>query len=225
MISVELARRCAATEHEQISSRRPARRNWHLQPPRVPGNRTFHNNPGRWAVNRTRAGRRDRPRRRGGRGDARTPTASCPGDRRLAPALHRRVGAWRRRTLGVDRPRRRSGGSTSTGQSTTSTSVVRSTGRLSCAVHGLAGMAVNWSAIAPLLTARYRVLAPDRAGHGLNPPGGRGTSVAANRAMLHRFMSRGGTARHPGDPHRQLDRRNDRAAGDERSSQRRRRRC
>ncbi len=55
-------------------------------------------------------------------------------------------------------------------------------------VHGLAGMAVNWSAIAPLLTARYRVLAPDRAGHGLTPPGGRGTSVAANRAMLHRFI-------------------------------------
>jgi pimeloyl-ACP methyl ester carboxylesterase len=55
-------------------------------------------------------------------------------------------------------------------------------------VHGLAGMAVNWSAIAPLLTPRYRVLAPDLAGHGLTQPGGRGTSVAANRALLHRFI-------------------------------------
>ena len=35
------------------------------------------------------------------------------------------------------------------------------------AVHGLDGCAVNWSALAPLLTSRYRVLAPDLAGHGL----------------------------------------------------------
>jgi len=34
------------------------------------------------------------------------------------------------------------------------------------AVHGLEGCAVNWSALAPLLTDRYRVLAPDLAGHG-----------------------------------------------------------
>src|SRR6266540_3295814 len=32
-------------------------------------------------------------------------------------------------------------------------------------VHGLSGSAVNWSAIAPLLTDRYRLLAPDLAGH------------------------------------------------------------
>ena len=55
-------------------------------------------------------------------------------------------------------------------------------------VHGLAGSAVNWSAIAPFLTDRYRVLAPDLAGHGLTQSFGRGTDVAANRALLHRFI-------------------------------------
>ncbi|MGH3120870.1 MAG: alpha/beta fold hydrolase, partial [Streptosporangiaceae bacterium] len=42
------------------------------------------------------------------------------------------------------------------------------------AVHGLEGSAVNWSAIAPLLTDRYRVLAPDLAGHGFTRSAGRG---------------------------------------------------
>jgi len=55
-------------------------------------------------------------------------------------------------------------------------------------VHGLSGSAVNWSAIAPLLTDRYRVLAPDLAGHGLTESHGRGTAVAANRRLLHRFI-------------------------------------
>ena len=55
-------------------------------------------------------------------------------------------------------------------------------------VHGLGGSAVNWSAIAPSLTGRYRVLAPDLAGHGLTRSAGRGTAVAANRALLHRFI-------------------------------------
>lgn len=54
-------------------------------------------------------------------------------------------------------------------------------------VHGLGGSAVNWSAIAPLLTDSYRVLAPDLAGHGLTESHGRDTSVAANRELLHRF--------------------------------------
>ncbi len=56
------------------------------------------------------------------------------------------------------------------------------------AVHGLGGSAVNWSAIAPLLTKSYRVLAPDLAGHGLTPSAGRGTDVASNRLLLHRFI-------------------------------------
>ncbi len=56
------------------------------------------------------------------------------------------------------------------------------------AVHGLGGSAVNWSALAPLLTGRCRVLAPDLAGHGLTRSLGRGTRVATNRALLHRFL-------------------------------------
>ena len=55
-------------------------------------------------------------------------------------------------------------------------------------VHGLGGAALNWSAVAPLLTRRCRVLAPDLAGHGRTQSGGRGTSVHANRALLHQFI-------------------------------------
>ena len=55
-------------------------------------------------------------------------------------------------------------------------------------VHGLGGSALNWSAIAPLLTASNRMLAPDLAGHGLTQSRGRGTGVAANRELLHRFI-------------------------------------
>ncbi len=55
-------------------------------------------------------------------------------------------------------------------------------------VHGLGGSAVNWSALAPLLTGQYRLLAPDLAGHGLTRAAGRGTGVPANRVLLHRFV-------------------------------------
>jgi pimeloyl-ACP methyl ester carboxylesterase len=55
-------------------------------------------------------------------------------------------------------------------------------------VHGLGGSAVNWAAVAPLLTGRYRMFAPDLAGHGLTQSAGRGTDVAANRVLLHRFI-------------------------------------
>jgi pimeloyl-ACP methyl ester carboxylesterase len=55
-------------------------------------------------------------------------------------------------------------------------------------VHGLGGAAVNWMAVAPLLTGSYRMLAPDLAGHGLTRPGARAADVAANRALLHRFV-------------------------------------
>lgn len=55
-------------------------------------------------------------------------------------------------------------------------------------VHGLGGSAVNWIAVAPLLTGTCRVLAPDLAGHGLTQSAGRGTDVVANRALLHRFI-------------------------------------
>src|SRR6266567_1828353 len=61
-------------------------------------------------------------------------------------------------------------------------------GPLIVCVHGLGGSAVNWSASAPLLTGRYRLLALDLAGHGLTRSAGRGTDVASNRALLHRFI-------------------------------------
>jgi pimeloyl-ACP methyl ester carboxylesterase len=55
-------------------------------------------------------------------------------------------------------------------------------------VHGLGGSAVNWTAIGPLLASRYRVIAPDLAGHGLTQSSGRGADVSANRALLDRFV-------------------------------------
>lgn len=61
-------------------------------------------------------------------------------------------------------------------------------GPLIVCVHGLAGSAVNWSAIAPLLTGRCRVLAPDLAGHGLTRSAGRGTDVQSNARLLVRFL-------------------------------------
>jgi pimeloyl-ACP methyl ester carboxylesterase len=55
-------------------------------------------------------------------------------------------------------------------------------------VHGLAGSAANWSAIAPLLAGACRVFAVDLPGHGLTRSQRRGTSVPAMRALLHRFI-------------------------------------
>lgn len=56
-------------------------------------------------------------------------------------------------------------------------------------VHGLGGSHANWSAIAPLLTDRYRVLALDLAGFGLTVGGPRSSSVNGNRLLLHRFLA------------------------------------
>jgi len=56
-------------------------------------------------------------------------------------------------------------------------------------VHGLGGSAINWTAVAPLLTGTCRLLAPDLAGHGLTQSLGRATDVATNRALLHRFVT------------------------------------
>jgi len=55
-------------------------------------------------------------------------------------------------------------------------------------VHGLGGSAVNWSAVAPLLAERCRLVAIDLPGHGLTWAHGRKTGVPANRALLHRFV-------------------------------------
>lgn len=56
------------------------------------------------------------------------------------------------------------------------------------AVHGLGGSSVNWAAVAPALTAHYRLIAPDLGGFGLTRAGGRDVSVSGNRALLHRFL-------------------------------------
>src|SRR5437588_10401134 len=51
-------------------------------------------------------------------------------------------------------------------------------------VHGLGGSAVNWLRLAPLLAGRFRVVAPDLAGHGLTQSAGRGPGIGANPALL-----------------------------------------
>jgi len=55
-------------------------------------------------------------------------------------------------------------------------------------VHGLGGSHVNWLAIAPLLTPRYRVLALDLPGFGLTRGLGRPTTVQANAVLVRRFI-------------------------------------
>jgi pimeloyl-ACP methyl ester carboxylesterase len=56
-------------------------------------------------------------------------------------------------------------------------------------VHGLGGSHLNWMRVAPQLARHGRVLAPDLAGFGLTAVAGRRTSVAAQRALLHRVIS------------------------------------
>jgi pimeloyl-ACP methyl ester carboxylesterase len=55
-------------------------------------------------------------------------------------------------------------------------------------VHGLGGSHLNWMRVAPQLARHGRVLAPDLAGFGLTPVAGRRTTVAAERALLHRLI-------------------------------------
>lgn len=55
-------------------------------------------------------------------------------------------------------------------------------------VHGLGGSHLNWLAVAPALTRRAHVLAPDLAGFGRTPTAGRPTTVQANRGLLDRFI-------------------------------------
>ena len=56
-------------------------------------------------------------------------------------------------------------------------------------VHGLGGSHANWLAIAPQLARTHRVLALDLGGFGLTRGGNRGTSLAANTRLLHRFLT------------------------------------
>jgi pimeloyl-ACP methyl ester carboxylesterase len=62
-------------------------------------------------------------------------------------------------------------------------------GPLVVCVHGLGGSHANWLAIAPQLARTHRVLALDLGGFGLTRGGARGTSVAANTRLLHRFVT------------------------------------
>jgi pimeloyl-ACP methyl ester carboxylesterase len=62
-------------------------------------------------------------------------------------------------------------------------------GPLLVCVHGLGGSHINWAAVAPELARTCRVVALDLAGFGLTPGAGRSTSVAANRRLLHRFLT------------------------------------
>jgi pimeloyl-ACP methyl ester carboxylesterase len=55
-------------------------------------------------------------------------------------------------------------------------------------VHGLGGSHLNWMRVAPEMARHGRVLAPDLVGFGLTPVAGRRTSVAAQRALLHRLI-------------------------------------
>ena len=57
-------------------------------------------------------------------------------------------------------------------------------GPLVVAVHGLGGSHLNWTAVAPLLTGRCRVVAVDLVGHGLTPAGTRSPDIEGHRRLL-----------------------------------------
>src|ERR1700760_2629359 len=59
---------------------------------------------------------------------------------------------------------------------------------LAVCVHGLGGSWVNWMALAPLLTERFRVIAFDLAGFGLTPLKGRRADIRSNRRLLDAFL-------------------------------------
>ncbi|RBY94854.1 alpha/beta hydrolase [Blastococcus sp. TBT05-19] len=56
-------------------------------------------------------------------------------------------------------------------------------------VHGLGGSHLNWDLFAPLVREHARVFAVDLPGFGRSEPAGRDSSVAANVAVLHRFLT------------------------------------
>jgi pimeloyl-ACP methyl ester carboxylesterase len=57
-------------------------------------------------------------------------------------------------------------------------------------VHGLGGSASNWVELAPLLARRFRLLAPDLAGHGHSAPAGSRASIEAFAEHVHALMLR-----------------------------------
>ena len=55
-------------------------------------------------------------------------------------------------------------------------------------VHGLAGNALNWMAVAPLIAKSHRAVAIDLAGFGQTPLFGRSATVGANTTLVHDFI-------------------------------------
>jgi len=55
-------------------------------------------------------------------------------------------------------------------------------------VHGLGGASVNWAALTPLLTSRFRCVALDLVGFGMTEPGDRGANVRHNTGLLTAFV-------------------------------------
>ncbi len=55
-------------------------------------------------------------------------------------------------------------------------------------VHGLGGSHLNWAAVGPGLAQRHRVVALDLAGFGRTPLGPRRATLAANAALISRFI-------------------------------------
>lgn len=60
---------------------------------------------------------------------------------------------------------------------------------LAVCVHGLGGSFVNWMALAPRLTDRYRVVALDLAGNGRTPIAGRHADIRSNRRLIDGFLN------------------------------------
>lgn len=56
-------------------------------------------------------------------------------------------------------------------------------------VHGLGGSHLDWTLLAPRLTERFRVTAPDLLGHGLTGPDHRVSTIPANVALLNTFIA------------------------------------
>ena len=55
-------------------------------------------------------------------------------------------------------------------------------------VHGLAGNALNWMAVAPAISTTHHAIAIDLAGFGQTPLLGRAATVGANAALVHDFI-------------------------------------
>jgi pimeloyl-ACP methyl ester carboxylesterase len=64
------------------------------------------------------------------------------------------------------------------------------TGQPVVMVHGLAGSAINWMAVGPLIAQTHRALALDLAGFGQTPLFGRAASVGANTELVHDFIEK-----------------------------------